>query len=287
MFMLKTVITSPTGKEVVISHGLPTVIIGERINPTGRKAFAEKLIKGDLSLVQEEALKQVRAGADILDVNVGAAQVDEINMLAAAVDLVSRTVDAPVCIDSSKPEALESALRIYRGKALVNSVTGEEHSLSRVLPLIKEYRAAVIGLCMDESGIPGGPTERLRIALKIVERAEKEGIPAEDIVIDCLAMTVSSDQQAALTTMEAMRQVKKELGVNLTLGASNVSFGLPDRKILNMAFFALALQAGLNCPIMDPTAPGLRRLIRATDLLLGYDEWAMQYIGDFRGYPEE
>ncbi|MFZ5648278.1 MAG: dihydropteroate synthase [Bacillota bacterium] len=285
--MLKTVISSPSGKEVVIGHGLPTVIIGERINPTGRKAFAEKLIKGDLSLVQEEAVKQVRAGADILDVNVGAAQVDEIKMLASAVDLVSRTVDAPLCIDSSKPEALEAALSVYRGKALVNSVTGEDHSLDRVLPLVKEYRAAVIGLCMDENGIPDSPAERLSIARKIVERAEKEGIPAEDIVIDCLAMTVSSDQQAALTTLETMRLVKKELGVNMTLGASNVSFGLPDRKILNMAFFALALQAGLNCPIMDPTAQGLRRLIRATDLLLGYDEWAMRYIGDVRGYPEE
>ena len=285
--MLKTVIFSPSGKEVIIGHGLPTVIIGERINPTGRKAFAEKLIKGDLSLVQEEALKQVRAGADALDVNVGAAQVDEINMLAAAVDLVSRTVDAPLCIDSSKPEALEAALRVYRGKALVNSVTAEEHSLSRVLPLVKEYRAAVIGLCMDEDGIPGEPGERLKIAQKLVERAEKEGIPAEDIVIDCLAMTVSSDQQSALTTLETMRLVRDELGVNITLGASNVSFGLPDRKIINMAFFALALQAGLNCPIMDPTAPGLRRLIKATDLLLGRDEWAMSYIGDVRGYPEE
>lgn len=285
--MLKTVISSPSGKEVIISHGLPTVIIGERINPTGRKAFAEKIIKGDLSLVQEEALKQVRAGADVLDVNMGAAQVDEIKMLAAAVDLVSRTVDVPLCIDSSKPEALEAALRVYRGKALVNSVTAEEHSLSRVLPLVKEYRAAVIGLCMDENGIPGEPAERFRIARKLVERAEKEGIPAEDIVIDCLAMTVSSDQQSALTTLESMRLVRDKLGVNLTLGASNVSFGLPDRKIINMAFFALALQAGLNCPIMDPTAPGLRRLLKATDLLLGRDEWAMSYIGDVRGYPEE
>lgn len=285
--MLKTVISSPSGKEVIISHGLPTVIIGERINPTGRKAFAEKIIKGDLSLVQEEALKQVRAGADVLDVNMGAAQVDEIKMLAAAVDLVSRTVDVPLCIDSSKPEALEAALRVYRGKALVNSVTAEEHSLSRVLPLVKEYRAAVIGLCMDENGIPGEPAERFRIARKLVERAEKEGIPAEDIVIDCLAMTVSSDQQSALTTLETMRLVRDELGVNITLGASNVSFGLPDRKIINMAFFALALQAGLNCPIMDPTAPGLRRLLKATDLLLGRDEWAMSYIGDVRGYPEE
>lgn len=285
--MLKTVISSPSGKEVIIGHGLPTVIIGERINPTGRKAFAEKIIKGELSLVQEEALKQVRAGADVLDVNMGAAQVDEIKMLAAAVDLVSRTVDVPLCIDSSKPEALEAALRVYRGKALVNSVTAEEHSLSRVLPLVKEYRAAVIGLCMDENGIPGEPAERLRIARKLVERAEKEGIPAEDIVIDCLAMTVSSDQQSALTTLETMRLVRDELGVNITLGASNVSFGLPDRKIINMAFFALALQAGLNCPIMDPTAPGLRRLLKATDLLLGRDEWAMSYIGDVRGYPEE
>lgn len=285
--MLKTVISSPSGKVATIGHGLPTVIIGERINPTGRKAFAERLIREDLSLVQEEADRQVRAGADILDVNVGAARVDEPKVLAAAVDLISRTLDVPLCIDSSKPEALEEALKVYRGKALVNSVTGEEHSLSRVLPLVKEYRAAIIGLCMDENGIPGGAEERLRIAGKIVERAEKEGIPAEDVVIDCLAMTVSSDQQSALTTLEAMRLVRKELGVNLTLGASNVSFGLPDRKIINMAFFALALEAGLNCPIMDPTAPGLRRLLRAADLLLGRDEWAMRYISDVRGYPEE
>ncbi|MBE3587850.1 MAG: dihydropteroate synthase [Thermoanaerobacteraceae bacterium] len=285
--MLKTEISSPSGKVVTIGPGLPTVIIGERINPTGKKLFAEKLIRGDLTIIQEEALRQVAAGADILDVNVGAARVDEPKLLAEAVQLISRVVDVPLCIDSSKPEALEAALQVYRGKALINSVTGEEQSLSRMLPLVKEYRAAVIGLCMDENGIPAGAAERLRIARKILERAEKEGISAADVIIDCLAMTVASDQGAALTTLEAMRMVKKELGVNLTLGASNVSFGLPDRRTINMAFFALAIEAGLTCAILDPTSPGIRRLVRATDLLLGYDEWALRYIDDTRRYPEQ
>jgi 5-methyltetrahydrofolate--homocysteine methyltransferase len=285
--MLKTVLATPSGKEVTIAYGLPTVIIGERINPTGKKALVEKLINEDLSMVEEEAVRQFRAGADILDVNMGAARVDETKMLAGVVQLLSRVVDVPLCIDSSKPEALEAALKNYRGKALVNSVTGEEQSLARVLPLVKEYGAAVIGLCMDESGIPNEAGDRLRIACKIIERAEEEGIPAEDVVIDCLAMSVAADQQAALTTLETMRMVRRELGVNLTLGASNISFGLPDRKIVNMAFFVLAIRAGLTCPIMDPTVPGLRRLLRAADLLLGRDEWAMGYIGDVRGYPQE
>jgi 5-methyltetrahydrofolate--homocysteine methyltransferase len=274
-----------TGKEVIIGGNRPTVIIGERINPTGKKKLAEALLAGDLSVVEKEALAQVDAGADVLDVNVGAAGVDEVDLLPKAVKLVLETVDAPLCIDSADDHALRVGLAIHKelnpdGRPLVNSVNGEEASLERVLPLVAEYGAAVIGLCMDDDGIPATAEDRLAVARRIVERAEAAGIAREDVVIDCLSLTVGADSKAAWTTLEAIRMVKEELGVNMALGASNVSFGLPQRETINGAFLAMIITAGVNCPIVD--AAKVRPYILSADLLLGRDEYAMRYIKSFR-----
>jgi 5-methyltetrahydrofolate--homocysteine methyltransferase len=272
-------------KKVVIGDGLPTVLLGERINPTGKKKLAAALVAGDLEIVCTEALAQIEAGADILDVNVGAAGVDEVDLLPKAVKLVLETVGAPVAIDTADREALAAALAMHRevnpdGKPLINSVNGEEASLNRVLPLVAEYGTAVIGLCMDDDGIPETPEKRLAVAKKIVERAEELGIPREDILIDCLALTVGADSQAGWTTLEAIRLVKAELGVNMALGASNVSFGLPDRETINGAFLAMAIDRGLNCPIVD--AAKVAHYIQAADLALGRDEYAMRYLKAYR-----
>ena len=274
-----------TGKKVVIGDGRPTVILGERINPTGKKKLSGALVAGNLEIVRREALAQVKAGADILDVNVGAAGVDEEDLLPKAVKLVMETVDVPVCIDTPDAGALAAALAVHKelnpdGKPLVNSVNGEEASLARVLPLVAEYGAAIIGLCMDDDGIPDTPEKRLEVAKKIIERAEKHGIGQEDILIDCLALTVGADSKAGWITLEAIRMVKEELGTNTVLGASNVSFGLPDREALNGAFLAIAIAHGLNCPIVDAAKVG--RYILAADLALGRDEYAMRYIKAFR-----
>jgi 5-methyltetrahydrofolate--homocysteine methyltransferase len=274
-----------TGKKVVIADGRPTVILGERINPTGKKKLAAALVAGDLEMVRQEALAQVEAGADILDVNVGAAGVDEVDLLPRAVKLVLETVDAPVCIDTPNGEALAAALAMHNeqnpdGRPLVNSVNGEEDSLARVLPLVAEYGAAVIGLCMDDDGIPATAEQRLAVAKKIVERAEGHGIGREDILIDCLALTVGADSQAGWITLEAIRMVKGELGVNMALGASNISFGLPDRETINGVFLAMAIAQGLNCPIVD--AAKVRHYILAADLALGRDDYAMRYLKAFR-----
>jgi len=269
-------------REVIIGRGLPTVIIGERINPTGRKRLATALLAGDMSLVQKEALSQVEAGASVIDINVGVAGIDEAKILMAAVEATSQVVDVPLSLDSADPAALEAALEVCPGKPLINSVNGEEHSLARILPLVRGRKAAVIGLTMDEDGIPTDPERRLRIAEKILHRAEEHGIPREDVIIDCIATAVSVDQRAAKVTLETMRRVIEEFGVNLTLGASNVSFGLPGRITINSAFLAMALAAGLTCPILDPTQPEIRETILASDLLLGLDEWAMRYIAHSR-----
>lgn len=281
---MKTVLKG-TGREVVIDEGRPTVLLGERINPTGKKKLAAALVAGDLEVIRQEALAQVAAGADILDVNVGAAGVDEMALLPQAVKLVLETVDSPVAIDTADGEALAAALAMHKqvnpdGKPLINSVNGEEASLARVLPLVAEYGTAVIGLCMDDDGIPNTPEKRLAVAKRIVGRAEGHGIPREDILIDCLALTVGADSQAGWITLEAIRMVREELGVNMTLGASNVSFGLPDREIINGAFLAMAIERGLNCPIVD--AAKVAHFIQATDLALGRDEYAMRYLKAYR-----
>jgi 5-methyltetrahydrofolate--homocysteine methyltransferase len=274
-----------TGKKVIIGDGRPTVIIGERINPTGKKKLAAALLVCDLDIVRREALAQVEAGADVLDVNVGAADVDEADLLPKAVRLVMQTVDVPVCIDTADGEALAAALAVHKelnpdGKPLVNSVNGEEASLARVLPLVTEYDAVVIGLCMDDDGIPETPERRLAVAEKIVERAEALGISRENVLIDCLALTLGADSKAGWTTLETIRMVKEALGVNIALGASNISFGLPEREVINGAFLAMAIAAGLNCPIVD--AAKVRPYILAADLALGRDDYAIRYIKAFR-----
>jgi 5-methyltetrahydrofolate--homocysteine methyltransferase len=279
-------ILSSAKKAVVIGAERPTVLIGERINPTGKKRLAAALLAGDLEIVRTEAEAQVAAGADVLDVNVGAAGVDEVALLPRAVQVVMETVDVPVCIDSADVGALRAALAVHRelapeAKPLVNSVNGEEERLSAVLPLVAEYGAAVIGLAMDDEGIPTTAERRFEVARKIVERAEALGIPREDVAIDCLALTVGAEPQAAVVSLGAMRMVRAELGVNMTLGASNISFGLPEREVINWAFLAMAIQNGVNCPIVD--AAKVRPAILAADLLLGRDDYARRYI---RGYKK-
>lgn len=274
-----------TGKKVIVGGGQPTVIIGERINPTGKKKLAAALLAGNLEIVRREALAQVEAGADVLDVNVGAAGVDEVNLLPKAVRMVMETVDVPVCIDTPDAKALAAALAVHKelapaGKPLINSVNGEEASLARVLPLVAEYGAAVIGLCMDNEGIPPTPERRLAVAKKIVEQAEAMGIPRENVVIDCLALTMGADSKAGWTTLETIRMVREELGANMALGASNISFGLPEREVINGAFVAMAIAAGVTCPIVD--AAKVRPYILAADLALGRDDYAMRYIRAFR-----
>ena len=281
---METVLKSAQ-KTVVISPEKPTVLIGERINPTGKKRLAAALAAGDLEIVRREAAAQMEAGADVLDVNVGAAGVNEVEMLPRAVRAVMEAVDVPICIDTANVEALRAALEAHRelapeGKPLVNSVNGEEARLEAVLPLVAEYGAAVIGLTMDDEGIPSTPEKRLAVARKIIERAEGMGIPREDVVIDCLAMTVGADSNAGRVTLEAIRMVREELGVNQTLGASNISFGLPDREMINQIFLGMVILAGVNCPIVD--AAKVRPAILAADLLLGRDAYGMRYIRAYR-----
>ncbi len=276
---METRVSSAT-REVIISDKQPTVLIGERINPTGKKKLAAALLAGDLDIIRQEALEQVQAKADILDVNVGAAGVDESVLLPEAVQAVMDTVDVPLCIDSSKPKALEAALKVYQGKPLINSVTGQESSLVEVLPLVKEFNAAVIGLTMDDEGIPQTVDKRVSIAHKIVERAEALGIPREDIIIDCLNMPAAADSKAALIIIAAIRRIKAELGVNMTLGGSNVSFGMPDRNLFNGVFLAIVLEAGVTCPVVDVAK--VRPAILATDALLDRDMYMRRYILDYR-----
>jgi 5-methyltetrahydrofolate--homocysteine methyltransferase len=279
--------TEVSRKENVVRFGpgTPTVLIGERINPTGRSRFGEELRNGDLSRVKTEALRQVEAGADILDVNVGAGGLDEPATLVAAVQLVMESVDVPLCIDSSEPAALTAALKVYEGKALVNSVTAEEASMKAILPVVAEHKAAVIALPHDEKGIPADPHERLGHAARILEEARRLGIPAEDVVVDCLCMPVGAEPAAATRALETLRLVRAELNVATTAGASNISFGLPERGVLNQAFLAMAIEAGLSAPITDVLAPGLRRLCRAADVLTERDPRCRRYVADYRRFP--
>ncbi len=271
---------SSTTKEVVIGDERPTVLIGERINPAGKKKLAEALEAGNLGIVRNEALAQAQAGADIIDINVATFGVDEVTLLPQVVQAVADMVDTPLCLDSANPEALEAALKVYKGKPLINSVTGEERSLAKVLPLVKEYGAAVIGLAHDDKGIPNNAERRVAIARKIVERAEALGISRADVIIDCLAFAVGADAHSGLVVLETVRRIKAELGVNLSLGASNVSFGLPDRDLLNSAFLVMAIAAGVNCPIVD--AAKVRPIAVAADLILDRDEYAKRYIETYR-----
>ena len=269
-------------REVIISPDHPFVIIGERINPTRRKSLMESLAVGDFSIALEDARKQIVAGAQVLDVNAGVPGADEPKLLEGLTRALVRAVDAPLCFDSANPAALHAALVAYEGKALINSTTGEEKMLNAVLPLAAKYHAAVIGVVTDDSGVPAKPEARLAVARKIVQRAADYGMPREDVVIDCLALTVSADSQAGRVTLDTMRLVQAELGVSLSLGASNVSFGLPDRVAINAAYLALGIARGMAAAITDPTVPELATTIRACDLLMGRDEYAMRWIKAYR-----
>lgn len=268
-------------KSVTIGAGQPFCVIGERINPTGRKVFAEQLRNGDLSTVTVDALAQVAAGADMLDVNAGIPLVDEPELLKAMLRAVQEAVDAPICIDSSVIEALEAGLSVYEGRALVNSVTAEDERLEEILPLVARYGAAVIGLANDETGIPETPQKRLECARKIVAVANDHGIATEDVLIDPLAMTVGADTEAVTTTLATISLIRDELGVNMCLGASNVSFGLPRRHVLNAGFLPMAMAAGLTSAIMS-TAEVCVEAVRAADLLLGHDPWGGSWIAAHR-----
>jgi 5-methyltetrahydrofolate--homocysteine methyltransferase len=266
---------------VTIGHDQPFCVIGERINPTGRKTFAEELRGGDLSTAESDALAQVEAGADMLDVNAGIPLVDECELLKSMLRAVQGVVEVPICIDSSVIEALEAGLSVYEGKPLVNSVTGEDDRLEEILPLVARHGAAVIGLANDETGIPETPQQRVDIARKIVSAAGDHGIPPEDVVIDPLAMTVGAATDAVTITLETISRIRDELGVNMCLGASNVSFGLPRRHVLNAAFLPMAMAAGLTSAIMS-CAPEVVGAVRASDLLLGHDEWGARWIASHR-----
>jgi len=276
---MRTTVSSAT-KEVVIGHDLPTVLIGERINPTGKKKLAAALLAGDMERVRQEAISQVKAGADVLDVNVGVPGLDEVVWLPKAVQTVMEVVEVPLCLDSDNPKALAAAMKVYKGKPIINSVNGQKQRLDEILPLVKEHGAAVIGLTMDERGIPKDAATRVAIAHLIAERCEVIGIPRADLIIDCLCLTVATDVLSATITFEAMRRVRDELGVNQTLGASNVSFGLPDRATLNGVFLALAISNGLTCPNVDVAK--VRAAVTGADLVLGKDNYAMRYIKAFR-----
>ncbi len=268
-------------KTVVIGSGRPFCIIGERINPTGRKAFQAQLQAGDLSQIEIDVAQQVAGGADVLDVNVGDPLADEVALMGRAVRLVQELTDLPLCIDSSVIEALESGLAAYEGKALVNSVTGEDERLEAILPIVARHGAAVIGLANDDE-IPMDPHRRLEVAKKIVSVAGDHGIPPEDVVIDPLAMPVGAEPRAVTLFIETVRLIREELGVNMSCGASNTSFGLPARHTLGGAFLAIAQSHGLTSAIMDARSHQCVEAVRAGDFLLGYDEWGARWIAKFR-----
>lgn len=279
---MHTVLRSAT-REVVIGPDQPFCIIGERINPTGRPKFQEELRAGDMHRVIEDVHAQVAGGATMLDVNMGVPLADEAQLLSDAVKLIQSLTDLPLCIDSSVVEALDAGLAAYQGKALVNSVTGERERLEAILPLVKKYGAAVIALPNEEDEIPEDPAKRLEITKKIVEIATKEyAIPIEDIVIDPLAMPVGANHEYGKWTMQAITLIRDELDLNTTLGAGNVSFGMPGRHALGSAFLPMAMHAGLTSAIMDSRTPQMVDSIRAADLMMGNDEWGANWIAAFR-----
>jgi 5-methyltetrahydrofolate--homocysteine methyltransferase len=269
-------------KEVIIVHDVPFVIIGERIKPTGRKKFQEQLRAGDLSQIEIDVQQQVEGGADVLDVNMGVPLTDEPDLLSRAIKLVQSKTDLPICIDSSVIEALEAGLKAYEGKALVNSMTGEDDRMELILPLVKEHKAVIMALSNDETGIPATAQERLVITEKIVRTVEKYGIPLEDLVIDPLAMTVGADTEAVKITLETIHLIKEKFGLNMSMGASNVSFGLPNRHAVNASFLPMAMAAGLTSAIMDARTKEIGTSVRAADLLLGNDPWGGNWISAFR-----
>jgi 5-methyltetrahydrofolate--homocysteine methyltransferase len=278
---LTTIVSSAT-KTVEIGRDQRTIIIGERINPTGRKQVLAAFQAGDFEIARTDALSQVEAGADMLDVNAGVPGADEPALLTQVLKTVMAATDVPLCIDTADPQALAAALALYKGKALVNSCNGEERSLGAVLPVVKEYGAAVIGLCMDDNGIPETPEDRLRVANKILERAARLGIPAADVVIDPLALTMGADSNAGHIALQTVELLVEELGVNITMGASNISFGMPDRAYINSAFVAMAIHAGMTCPITNPLVTPVITAILAADLAMGRDMYGQRWIKAYR-----
>ena len=279
---METVVSS-TSKTVLIGPEHPFVIIGERINPTGRKVLTQQMMDMQMDMVRRDANRQVDAGAHMLDVNAGVPDDDiEPAILSAAIQAVQEETDAPISIDSSVVEALKAGLDVVKGKPLINSVTAEDERLELVLPLVKKYGAAVVGVSNDETGISNDPQERLAAARKIVERAQDYGIPKEDILIDPLVLTISADHTTALATLETIRLIRDELGVNMTCGASNISFGLPWREEINAAFISMAMAAGLTSAITNPLKTELRRTILAADLLMAYDPYSGNFIAAYR-----
>lgn len=279
---LHTVLRSAT-REVVIGADQPFCIIGERINPTGRRRFQEQLREGDLSAIERDVAAQVAGGADVLDVNMGVPLTDEADLLVRAIRLVQSRCDLPICIDSSVVEALEAGLAAYEGRALVNSVTAEDERLEQILPLVKKYDAAVVALPNDADEIPMEAGKRLELVDKIVRVATEEyGIALADIVIDPLAMPIGADGTVGRTALEVISGIRERWGLNTTCGASNVSFGMPGRPTINAAWLAMAIQAGMTSAIMDARTPQIVDTVRATDLLLGKDEWGARWIATHR-----
>ena len=276
---MQTILKSKS-QEVIIDTDGPVVIIGESINPTRRKKLVETLSNHDFDFAIQLGKSQIDAGADILDVNVGFPGVDDASLLPATVKAIQDALDVPLCIDSPNPLAIEAALKVIKGRCLINSVNGEEKSLEAILPLAKEYDAAVIGLVMDDDGITNDPEKRLKIAEKILNRAVSAGIKEEDVVIDPLAMAVSADPNSCLVTLETIKLVHDRLGLNITQGASNISFGLPNREELNNAHMVLSIWNGLSCPIANPNK--ITTMVRAADLVRGRDDFAMRFTEHYQ-----
>ena len=261
-------------------------IIGERINPTGKKRFKQALVEKDMNYILGQATEQIEAGAEILDVNVGHPEIDEKEMMIKTVKELQSIVSVPLQIDSTKPEVIEAALRVYNGKAIVNSVNGEDKVLDTILPIVKKYGAAVIGLALDENGIPADYKGRVEIAKKILNKALSYGIPKEDVIIDCLVLTVSAEQKAAGETLKALNIVKNELGLRTVLGVSNISFGLPNRELVNKTFLTMALTNGLDLPIMNPNVPSMVWAVRTYKVLADIDKNSMEFISHADEYTE-
>lgn len=276
---MKTILKGTT-KEVVIDTEGPVIIIGESINPTRRKKLVSTLHARDFSYMLELAKSQIAAMADVLDVNVGYPGVDDAELLPQAVIALQDNFDIPLCLDSPNPKAIEAALKVAKGKCLINSVNAEEASLQKLMPVAREYGAAIIGLVLDDDGITNDPEKRLKIAEKIIDRAVRAGINEEDVIIDPMAMAVSADPNACRVTLETIRLVHERLGLNITQGASNISFGLPNRENINSAFMAMSIMYGLTCPIANPEK--ITGIVRAADLVLGRDDYAIRFIEHYQ-----
>ena len=283
MTQLHDTVLRSASKEVVIGHGQRFCLIGERINPTGRRIFQEQLRAGDMSAIERDVKAQVEGGADVLDVNMGVPLTDEPELLAKAIGMVQGLTDLPICIDSSVVEALEAGLAAYNGRALVNSITAEDDRMALILPLVKRHDAAIIALPNDAEEIPMEADRRLELVQHIVDVATGEyGIAAADIVIDPLAMPIGADTNNALTAFDTMQRIREVHGLNMTCGASNVSFGMPDRHTLGAAFLPMAMAHGLTSAIMDARSPQIVDAVKAADLLLGHDEWGGAWIAAHR-----